>query len=71
MLFAAIAVGGWTDMIQGWEILEYQGIGALEVPVYPIRTIIIVSAILIVAVYGMQILRAVTASGRGRAPADG
>lgn len=71
VLFAAIAVGGWTDMIRGWEILEYQGIGALEVPVYPIRTIIIVSAILIVAVYGMQILRAVTASGRGRAPADG
>lgn len=69
VLFAAIAVGGWADMIQGWEILEYQGIGALEVPVYPIRTIIIVSAILIVAVYGLQILRAITGSARDRATA--
>ena len=57
-LFAAIAVGGWEDMIKGWEIKEYQGIGALEVPVYPIRTIIIVSAILIVGIYGTQIARA-------------
>jgi len=51
ILFVAIAVGGWTDMIRGWEIMEYQGIGALEVPVYPIRTIIIGSAILIVLIY--------------------
>ncbi len=57
-LFAAIAVGGWEDMIKGWEIKEYQGIGALEVPVYPIRTIIIVSAVLIVGIYGTQIARA-------------
>ena len=25
MLFTGIAVGGWTDMIKGWEIREYQG----------------------------------------------
>ena len=34
MLFTGIAVGGWTDMIKGWEIREYQGIGAIEFPVY-------------------------------------
>lgn len=59
-LFAAIAIGGWEDMIKGWEIKEYQGIGALEVPVYPVRTIIIVSAVLIVGIYATQILRAVS-----------
>ena len=26
MLFVGISVGGWTDMIKGWEIREYQGI---------------------------------------------
>lgn len=55
VLFVAIAVGGWTDMIRGWEIGEYQGIGALEVPVYPIRTIIIGSAILIVLIYSTML----------------
>lgn len=66
VLFVAIAVGGWTDMIKGWEIGEYQGIGALEVPVYPIRTIIIGSAILIVLIYGAMLARALT--GRDETP---
>tara|TARA_R110000868_G_scaffold1253_12_gene9776 strand:+ start:17854 stop:18378 length:525 start_codon:yes stop_codon:yes gene_type:complete len=57
-LMIGIAVGGWTDMIKGWEIGEYQGIGALEVPVYPIRTIIIGSAILITLIYFVMLLRA-------------
>ena len=51
ILFIGISVGGWSDMIKGWEIGEYQGIGALEVPVYPVRTIIIASAILITFIY--------------------
>lgn len=74
VLFVAIAVGGWTDMIKGWEIGEYQGIGALEVPVYPIRTIIIGSAILIVLIYGTMLIKALTGrdetpGAQGRSPA--
>lgn len=63
VLFAGIAVGGWSDMVKGWEIREYQGIGALEFPVYPIRTIIIGSAVLITAVYLILLARAVTGAG--------
>ena len=37
--FVAMGVGGWADMITGWRIREFEGIGALEIPVYPIRTI--------------------------------
>ncbi len=66
VLFVAIGVGGWEDMITGWEIKEYQGIGALEVPVYPIRTIIIGSAFLIVLVYLTMLVRVVT--GRDDTP---
>ena len=66
VLFVAIGIGGWEDMIKGWEIKEYQGIGALEVPVYPIRTIIIGSAFLTVLVYSTLLVRVVT--GRDDTP---
>jgi hypothetical protein len=38
-------------MIKGWEIGEYQGIGAIEFPVYPIRTVIIFCSIIVVFIY--------------------
>ncbi|MDB3916811.1 hypothetical protein N9372_03875, partial [Alphaproteobacteria bacterium] len=57
MLFTGIAVGGWTDMIKGWEIKEYQGIGAIEFPVYPIRTVIIFSSIIVVLIYLSLIIK--------------
>ncbi len=41
VLFVAIAWGGWGDMIIGWDILEFEGEGALEFPVYLIRTLIV------------------------------
>ena len=56
MLFVGIAVGGWTDMIKGWEIREYQGIGAIEFPVYIVRTVIIFAAIIIVYIYASLIV---------------
>ena len=56
MLFLGIAVGGWTDMIKGWEIREYQGIGAIEFPVYIVRTVIIFAAIIIVYIYSSLII---------------
>ena len=55
MLFIGIAIGGWTDMIKGWEIREYQGIGAIEFPVYIVRTVIIFAAIIIVYIYASLI----------------
>lgn len=39
--FAAMAWGGWEDMIIGWRIGEFEGEGAFRVPVYPVRTIIV------------------------------
>jgi TRAP-type C4-dicarboxylate transport system permease small subunit len=58
ILMVGITIGGWSDMITGWEIGEYQGIGALEVPVYPVRTIIIASAIFITLIYFALLMRA-------------
>lgn len=39
-LFIAMAWGGWDDMITGFRIGEFEGEGALRVPVYPARAII-------------------------------
>lgn len=42
LLFLAIAIGSWPNMIEGWEILEQEGSGIINIPVYPIRTLVIV-----------------------------
>ena len=42
ILFAAIIWGGWDTMIIGWKLKEFEGAGSFEVPVYPVRTLIII-----------------------------
>ena len=41
-LFLVIAIGSWPNMIEGWAILEQEGSGIVNIPVYPIRTLVIV-----------------------------
>ena len=41
LLFLCIAVGSWPNMIEAWEILELEGSGVIEIPVYPIRTLVV------------------------------
>jgi len=38
--FLFIFLANWKPMLKAWEILEYEGEGALQVPVYPLYTII-------------------------------
>ncbi len=40
-LFLAIAIGGWPNMIEAWDILEQEGSGIVEIPVYPIRSLVV------------------------------
>ncbi len=58
-LFAAIALGSWDSMLTGFRIGEFEGEGALRVPVYPVRAIIWGMSLLVVAVYGLLIIRSV------------
>ena len=37
--------GGYEDMIIGWEVDEREGEGSIRVPVYPVRTLIFVFAL--------------------------
>jgi len=55
LLFLAIIKGGWEAMIVSWKTLEIEGAGAFEVPVYPVRTVIVLFSAICVFVY-MQLL---------------
>ena len=59
-LFLAIIVGGWGNMIVSWEILEIEGAGAFEVPIYPVRTLIIVFSAICALVYAQLLYQTVT-----------
>lgn len=41
LLFAIIAWGSWPNMIEAWAILEQEGSGIINIPVYPIRTLVV------------------------------
>ena len=42
LLFLAIAVGSWPNMLEAWDIGEAEGSGIITIPVYPIRTLVVV-----------------------------
>jgi TRAP-type C4-dicarboxylate transport system permease small subunit len=41
ILFLAIAIGSWPNMLEAWEILEQEGSGIITIPVYPIRSLVV------------------------------
>lgn len=49
--FLALAYATWGPMLSAWEIGEYQGEGALRVPTYPVRTIILATSVLAALAY--------------------
>ena len=56
-MFLAIGVGGWSDMITAWRVLEFEGAGAFEFPTYPIRTIIVFLAFLAAAICILHVVK--------------
>jgi len=69
-LCALIAWSSWDTMVVAWQIGEYEGEGALRVPVAPSRTLIVVGSVLL----GLQFARLAAGNLRrlvgawGRAP---
>ena len=64
-LFLAIIFGGWDAMIVSWEVQEIEGAGAFEVPIYPVRTLIILFSAICALIY-LQLLY-VTLAGKAEA----
>jgi TRAP-type C4-dicarboxylate transport system permease small subunit len=46
LIFLGIFVSSWDRTLSSWTLLEFEGEGALRVPVYPIRTLILIGSIL-------------------------
>lgn len=42
IFFGMIAFASWDGMFQSWATGEYEGEGGLRVPVYPVRTILVI-----------------------------
>jgi TRAP-type C4-dicarboxylate transport system permease small subunit len=59
-VFLAMAIGSYDDMITGFRIHEFEGEGALRVPVYPVRAIIFAMSLVAVACYAHLIFRRLT-----------
>lgn len=70
LLFIVIAVGSWPNMIEGWAIGEQEGSGIIEIPVYPIRTLVVFVSVIGVAVCALLVYQSLFhAEKAGSAPA--
>ena len=55
LFFAIIVYSAWEHMIDAWRIGEYEGEGALRVPTYPVRTLMIATSVFAAIAYLMMI----------------
>jgi TRAP-type C4-dicarboxylate transport system permease small subunit len=46
LMFALVAYSGWDRMIESWRIGEFLGEEPVRVPTYPVRTLVVVGAVL-------------------------
>ncbi len=67
ILFAVIGIGSWPNMIEGWAIGEQEGSGIVNIPVYPIRTLVVFVCAVGVAVALVMIWHSLTRPGVSRA----
>jgi TRAP-type mannitol/chloroaromatic compound transport system permease small subunit len=56
VLFTFLCYSSWPLTVTAWSCLEYEGEGALCVPTYPVRTIILVTSALMVIQYGIFLI---------------
>ena len=46
VLFALMVYSSWELLVEAWQVGEFEGAGALRVPTYPLRALIVTSAAL-------------------------
>ncbi len=70
-LFAIIIVGTWEGFLHAWTSGEYEGEGALRVPMWPVRLAVLAGSTLALLSYVVLIIRQVRALRAGTAIATG
>lgn len=58
LFFLAIAYASWEPMLNAWEIKEWQGEGALRVPTYPLRSLIVAMCVMAAICYAFLAIKA-------------
>lgn len=58
LFFAIITWGSYEPMLHAWLTSEYEGEGALRVPAWPARVIVVIGSILVVVSYALHGVRA-------------
>lgn len=53
--FIGVVVSSWQPMLEAWRIGEYEGEGALRVPTYPVRMLLVATAAFAAAAYAAMI----------------
>jgi TRAP-type C4-dicarboxylate transport system permease small subunit len=56
-VFLGIFATSWSAAVTSWEILEYEGEGALRVPVYPIRTLILLGSLITSILFAVRLIQ--------------
>jgi TRAP-type mannitol/chloroaromatic compound transport system permease small subunit len=67
VFFGLIVWGSYEPMLHAVASGEYEGEGALRIPVWPARTVVVLGSILVVTSYALHGLRAINALITGRA----
>jgi len=57
VFFTALAVGSYDPLIEAWRIGEYEGEGAMRVPTYPVRAVVLVMAVMCTFILSWQLVR--------------
>ncbi len=69
LVFSLAAYTSWDVMIEGWRIKEFEGELPVRVPVYPIRTIVLLGAFLtmlqFVIIFGQNVYALFSGSPQG------
>ena len=66
LFFGLIVWGSYEPMLHAWTSGEYEGEGALRVPVWPARVVVVIGSVLVLLSYSLLIARAVQSLITGR-----
>ena len=66
LFFGVIVWGSYEPMLHAWVSGEYEGEGALRVPVWPARIVVVIGSTLVVLSYGLHAVTAVRSLVSGR-----
>ncbi len=56
LLFVALCYSSWDLTWSAWSVGEYEGEGALRVPTYPLRMLILLSSVLMVFQFAVNVV---------------